>query len=505
MTAADRPMSIAILALGGQGGGVLAGWIVATAEANGWQAQSTSVPGVAQRTGATLYYIEIMPGPSGKAPVLALMPTPGDVDIVIASELMEAGRAILRGLVTPDRTTLITSTQRAYAVAEKEQPGEGIGDPQAVAGAAQLAARRIIAFDMDALAQEAETVISAPLLGALAASDALPFSRESFLAVVESGGRSAAASRMGFEAGYARVAENALPRQSLAQQRQRSDLPAMLGDGSLDDALEEIQKLPVAVQPIALAGFKRTVDFQDPDYGRAYLARLAHLHRLDDVAGGLRHGYAFTAAAAKHLANAMAYDDVIGVADLKIRSRRFARIAGEMNAGAYAPMKLTEYMHPRAEELVGLLPHRLGASIAARPAWMSRLDRWFSRGRHIHSNSLSGFLQLLAVASLRRFRRRLLRHAVEMQHLEAWLEKATVLIDRNYDLATGILLARRLVKGYSDTHARGLSKFDRVLSSVPQLRDRDDAGAWMSRLISAALKDEGGEALDGALRTLRSL
>jgi indolepyruvate ferredoxin oxidoreductase beta subunit len=136
---------------------------------------------------------------------------------------------------------------------------------------------------------------------------------------------------------------------------------------------------------------------------------------------------------------------------------------------------------------------------------MSRLDRWFSRGRHIHSNSLSGFLQLLAVASLRRFRRRLLRHAVEMQHLEAWLEKATVLIDRNYDLATGILLARRLVKGYSDTHARGLSKFDRVLSSVPQLRDRGDAGAWMSRLISAALKDEGGEALDGALRTLRSL
>ena len=139
MTAADRPISIAILALGGQGGGVLSDWIVATAEANGWQAQSTSVPGVAQRTGATLYYIETMPAPPGKAPVLALMPTPGDVDIVIASELMEAGRAILRGLVTPDRTTLITSTQRAYAIAEKERPGEGIGDPQAVAAAAQLA------------------------------------------------------------------------------------------------------------------------------------------------------------------------------------------------------------------------------------------------------------------------------------------------------------------------------------------------------------------------------
>jgi indolepyruvate ferredoxin oxidoreductase beta subunit len=201
----------------------------------------------------------------------------------------------------------------------------------------------------------------------------------------------------------------------------------------------------------------------------------------------------------------MAYDDVIGVADLKIRSRRFARIAAEMEAGAVAPMMLTEFMHPRAEELVGLMPRWLGAAIAARPALMSRLDRWFSRGRHIQSTSLSGFLQLLAVASLRRFRRHLLRHAVEMQHLEDWLGEATGMINRNYALATGVLLARRLVKGYSDTHARGLSKFDRVLSSVPLLQNRDDAGAWMTRLIGAALKDEGGEALDGALRTLRSL
>ena len=51
-----RPLSIAVLAMGGQGGGVLADWIVALAESQGWAAQSTSVPGVAQRTGATIYY-----------------------------------------------------------------------------------------------------------------------------------------------------------------------------------------------------------------------------------------------------------------------------------------------------------------------------------------------------------------------------------------------------------------------------------------------------------------
>jgi len=91
---AQRPLSLAIAALGGQGGGVLADWIVEIAESHGWIVQLTSVPGVAQRTGTTVYYLEMCPSPGeGTAdPVLALMPVPGDVDVVVAAELMEAGR-----------------------------------------------------------------------------------------------------------------------------------------------------------------------------------------------------------------------------------------------------------------------------------------------------------------------------------------------------------------------------------------------------------------------------
>ena len=100
--ATERPISVAIVAMGGQGGAVLTTWIVALAEAHGWIAQSTSVPGVAQRTGATIYYVEMMQASDdGQRPVLAQMPTPDDVDVVIAAEFMEAGRSILRGLVTP--------------------------------------------------------------------------------------------------------------------------------------------------------------------------------------------------------------------------------------------------------------------------------------------------------------------------------------------------------------------------------------------------------------------
>ena len=131
-----QPIKIAILAMGGEGGGVLADWIVDLGEHNGYFAQTTSVPGVAQRTGATIYYVELFPreaaDAAGGAPVLALMPLPGDVDVVLASELMEAGRAVQRGLVTPDRTTLIASTHRVYSITEKSALGDGRVDSDAL-------------------------------------------------------------------------------------------------------------------------------------------------------------------------------------------------------------------------------------------------------------------------------------------------------------------------------------------------------------------------------------
>src|SRR5258707_9036850 len=75
--AAARSINIAILAMGGEGGGVLADWIVDLAENSGYLAQTTSVPGVAQRTGSTIYYVELFPEAAvhaaGKEPVLALM------------------------------------------------------------------------------------------------------------------------------------------------------------------------------------------------------------------------------------------------------------------------------------------------------------------------------------------------------------------------------------------------------------------------------------------------
>ena len=149
---ARRHIKIAILAMGGEGGGVLADWIVSLAESAGYLVQTTSVPGVAQRTGATIYYLELFsPDGDARMPVLALMPVPGDVDVVIASELLEAARAVERGLVTPERTVLIASTHRVFAMSERIALGDGRLEPDALVDACRSAAREWIAFDMAAV------------------------------------------------------------------------------------------------------------------------------------------------------------------------------------------------------------------------------------------------------------------------------------------------------------------------------------------------------------------
>lgn len=69
---------------------------------------------MAQRTGATIYDVE-MCRDAGRQPVFALSPAKSDVNILMASELIEAGRAIMRAFVTPGRTKLIASTHRIVA------------------------------------------------------------------------------------------------------------------------------------------------------------------------------------------------------------------------------------------------------------------------------------------------------------------------------------------------------------------------------------------------------
>ncbi len=497
-----RPIKIAILAMGGEGGGVLSDWIIDLAEHNGHIAQGTSVPGVAQRTGATIYYVELFPlaeAGSAPEPVLALMPLPGDVDIVLASELMEAGRAVQRGLVTPDRTTLVASTHRVWSITEKTAMGDGRVDGDALLAHTEAAAKRLVRFDMAQVAEDAGSVISAVLFGALAGTGALPFARSAFEETIARGGVGVATSRRAFDAGFERA------RQSIgghapggaAPVAPTAAAPSPTSSSTLDPAVaalvDRAERFPAEARPIVLEGIRRCIDWQDPAYAALYLDRLDRLQQ-----GLAAPAPQLLAETARHLALWMTYEDTVRVAALKTRASRFERVHGEVRAGDEQLLAIDEYMHPRLQEICETLPARLGHWLE-HSGWPRRLvERFTQQGRVVTTSSLPGFLLLYGIAGLRRFRRSSGRFAVETARIEAWLADIARVEKRNPALAVEVAQCQRLVKGYGDTHARGWRNFGTLMGIVERRADTL-APATLRELRDAALADERGDTLHAAL------
>lgn len=501
MRSESRPISIAIAALGGQGGGVLADWLVAVAELHGWIVQATSVPGVAQRTGTTVYYVEMSAAPRDpvQRPVFALMPVPGDVDLVVAAELMEAGRAVVRGLVTPDRTTTIASTHRIYGITEKAAMGDGIVDANAVFAALEARSKRLISFDMQAVADEQSSVVSSILFGAIAASGVLPFARALYEQAITQSGVAVQSNLAGFAAGF----ERALTRSPLTSLVPPGAAPTTELGRTLDARIKA--EFPAHLHGLLQEGVRRLVDYQDGDYAMAYLDRLHAIRDCDQRTQGAGGHYALTATVARHLALWMSYEDTIRVADLKTRRKRFERVRDEVQAQSEQIVYMTEFMHPRFDEVCETLPAGLGAKLYA----SSRARRWFAplfrKGRHVQTAHVGGFLLLYAVAGLRRWRRGTLRYRWEQERIGAWLARIESLATRagGYDVAIEVAECQRLVKGYSDTHERGLKNFGVVVEAVQRLGDRADLAAIVKRLRTAALADEEGRQLGAALDELK--
>jgi len=485
-----KPIKIAILAMGGEGGGVLADWIVDLGEHNGYLAQTTSVPGVAQRTGATIYYVELFPQAQaeadGAAPVLALMPLPGDVDIVLASELMEAGRAVQRGLVTPERTTLVASTHRVYAIAEKSAPADGRVDSNELIAHALGAAQRFVRFDMAEAAERAGSVISAVLFGALAGTGTLPFSREQFEATVTRGGVGVKASLRAFGDAFAQVQAGDAPVEKAAAPAAPAPTSSHPAIGPL---LARWATYPETTQPLLLEGLRRLVDYQDPAYAALYLDRLDAVR----AAPGGSDPRLLTALA-RHLALWMSYEDTVRVADLKTRGSRFERVRSEVKAEADQPLAIHEYMHPRLQEVAETLPAGLGRWLLG-AGWPRRLvARFTQQGRVVRTSSLRGFLMLSAVAALKRWRRGSLRYALENARIEAWLTQVQATAARDPQLAVELIECQRLVRGYGDTFERGLRLYETLISALARAGTTMHP-ATLRELREAALADEEGRQL----------
>jgi indolepyruvate ferredoxin oxidoreductase beta subunit len=424
--------------------------------------------------------------------VLGLTPVPGDVDIVIASELMEAGRAVQRGLVTPDRTTFIVSTNRVYSMTEKIALADGRVDSPALLEACRVAAKRLVHGDMAQLAEATGSVISSVLFGALAGSKALPMQRTAFEAAIHRGGVGVKESIAAFGAGFAAAEGVVAEPKAAALAQPQAPSP------TLAPLLTEADAFPQPARTFIRAGIARLADYQDVDYAREYLTR------LKPVAAADKDGR-LLAETARELALGMAYEDTVRVAELKIRPSRFARVRAEVQAADGQIMEIAEFLHPRVQEIADTLPAGLGRWLL-NSGWPRRLvERFTTKGRVVKTSTIRGFLLLYFVASLKGTRRRSLRFANEQKFLQDWLATVLNTAAANYPLAVEIATTRTLVKGYSDTHERGRARYETLMQLLPRIMEASDPAATLARLRKAALADDTGAALTAAIKDIRPL
>ncbi len=504
----NQPVSFLLCALGGEGAGVLADWLVQTARQCGHAVSGTSIPGVAQRTGATTYYVEIFPRPDtelgGRQPVFGLYAVPGALDVLVGSELLEAARQAGNGLVSPDRTTVLVSTARTLTTLEKMPLADGRVADEALLAALQASASELELLDMAALATQAGTVISAVMFGALAgwavATGRLPFAREDYEATIRGtgklGGEGVEASLRGFGLAFDRIS-------GARTQRQRVMALADEVVQASTATLAAVAHLPTAVAEIAALGHARLVDYQDAAYANLYLQRLQQLVDAERAGSGSAASFAATVEAARWLALWMAFDDIVRVADLKSRASRWQRVQRETKANAGEVLKLYDHFKPGVPEFAALLPE----------PWALRLQRWdarrVQRGREpwalplaIGTHSVFGLLALRTLARLRGLRQRGSRYATEQALIERWLAATGSALAEQAALGGALARCGRLIKGYGSTNERGkhhlLHLIDH-LAFAPAVGDAAQRARAVDAALAAALTDEGGKAFDQTL------
>lgn len=505
----QHPISLLVCALGGEGGGVLTEWLVETARHAGYPVQATSIPGVAQRTGATTYYLEFFPVPlaelGGRRPVLGLYPVPGRLDALLSSELLETVRQISLGHVSRERTLVLTSSARALTTMEKMQMGDGRRDAgqlmQLVAGHSHT--HHIV--DMAELTRQAGTIVSAVMLGCVAASGLLPMQREDYEQILQGSGGSAQASLRGFALGFeavqaqrtqARYIEQVLAPQVPQALAPAEQVPALAADVAA--------AFPTVLHEIIALGHARLVEYQNAAYARLYIERLQRVLQAEQTSDpqGAR-GWAVTREMARWLALWMAYDDIIRVADLKSRASRWQRVVGEVKASEGDLLKLYDHFKPGVPEFADMLPqglaHRLRAwdrkrVLAGKTPWALPIK--------VGTHSVFGMLALRTLASLRWMRPRGSRYGVEQGLIGQWLDAVVSRTALHWATGHEVALCGRLIKGYGSTNERGKDNLLHVvqhLATAGHFADKAARAAAIAAARQAALADDAGQTLDHTL------
>lgn len=464
-----RILCVQVAALGGQGGGVLVDWLVKAARLAGYPAQATSIPGVAQRTGATTYYFELYPEiDPPKYPVFSLFPDIGDLDMSVALELSEAGRALEKGLIG-DETTVITSRARMYSTAEKMVAADGTIPAEPIVDALRCVAKSVVLLDMAELAKSAGGMANAAILGAMCASGILPLTADQFREAIRASGVAVEKNLAGFEAGL-----TATPLATAEDGIRNVFEPAP------EHFKRAVSEMPPALQPLVGHALSRLTAYQDMRYAQLFVDRLAPFIAADDS-----ENKRLASEVARRLAAWMGFEDVIRVAQLKTRPGRFARIREDLGLQDDAPLRVTDYLKPGREEIAAVLPPSL-ARMVVKP-------NGASSGYPLRINTAGpfGFALMKVLAAMKPLRRRSSGFQHEQAAIEKWLNAVQAAMDVDNDLALRLAEAAICARGYGRVRRRGSERLSALLEGIGARlsSDRDGLSDEIDRVLTWARTD----------------
>ncbi len=474
-------IKIFIPAVGGQGGGVLTEWLVQAFFKEEFDVQGISLPGLSQRGGSTVYYLEAYPkSEENKQVIFAQFPVPGEVDIIVAQEFLELGRALELGYGS-DSTTIVTSTHRIYSTLEKLPIGSGIYSDENLRKIANAFSSDLIelnALELSKANGMDELAVNAILLGALSASGALPLEKKSFIDAIEEVGVAVKSNLRAFEVGHDYIVTNKYQGQEAKQaghvwEKFIEERAQKLEGDDREEYLSRVSEIesqyPENLREILAESAFRLKDYQDFKYADHYLTLVQDVFRIDErVKGG---GYKLTEHYAKNLALLMSYEDGIRVAELKIKSERFKRIKENMRLRDDQVFKVIDYLKPDAEEVYGLLPYYIVAPVLSftrtslfKKIWRRKKPLTF--GQTPTTTSFSGFARLWFLTKIKFMRTQSYRYRKENALVKKYTESVKIYSEYNYKLGCLIAKSAAMVKGYGKVRRRTMDAFYRFIDNI---------------------------------------
>ena len=483
-----KTLSILITALGGEGGGTLMNWILECARSQKLFVQGTSVPGVAQRTGSTSYYIEICDKnfDNEKEPILSLYPKPGRVDIVIASELLEAARVLERGYINPDSTTLITSSSRIYTNLEKSHLADGRFSQEKILNTCKKMSKNFICLDLNTMAVDHSTIVSATMFGALAGSGVLPWKKTICENIFRDNifGKN---SLSGFNFAYEQVKANSkYITTSKINKQLKEDNSIKIIDDSISNEFSNIINI----------GKERCIDYQNNKYSEVYIERvkkiLSVINKEDPKVLSIAENIV------RRLALWMTYEDIPRVAQLKIKPDRFKKIKKEINIKSNQILLIQDIFKPGLNEIAAMLPNKIGRWFIKNKKIMIRLPL-IGKGMKINSLTISGFILLKFLSSFRYIRPISLRYKEEQNNIDIWIDNLVLSLNKSLSFTEGLADMPQILKGYGDTWDRGLKKYNKINDALVKnklhLIDEKD-GVILKEAVLISMNETETEKLD---------